>query len=642
MRRNEFSDGRNVEFDHRQEIQAAQVKLLFDQLPSALLATVVNAAILIAVLWREVSRPLLVGWLLVILLHALARYGHGRAYRRSTSWNAESLRWARQYLYGVATNGLLWGFASFFFFTAHSYVHQVFLAFVLMGMVSGGISTLSAVRGAYLVFAVPALFPYGVQLLRAGGELHMAMAVMMVVYLTVMTTIGHRLYATGRESLRLRFENLGLLQDLTSVKERQEVVNRELAAQVVEKHTAQAELQKAYGELETRVEERTAELAKSEEALRNADRRKDEFLAMLGHELRNPLAPIRNVLQIMQNPDVPDFKVNWAREVIDRQVNRLTRIVDDLLDVSRIVYGKINLRETPLEIATLINQAVDGSMPFIEERQQKLSLRMPKETLWVKGDLVRLEQVISNLINNAAKYSEVGEPIRIEVAASENWVTVRVQDNGIGISSEVMPYIFDLFTQANHSLAGTQSGLGIGLTVVKRLVETHGGRVEAHSQGLGRGSEFLVHLPRREAPTQTKTRVQQHSQSDGSKDPIRVLVVDDNEDAVESLALLLSLEGYTVVTACNGVTALAEALRFRPQVVLLDIGMPGMDGYEVARALRAREQTTSMTLIALTGYGQPEDRARAEAAGFTDHLTKPVNPDVLYTRLKAHLARLDA
>ena len=638
MRRNEFSDGHNVEFD--QEIQAAQVKLLFEQLPAALLATVVNAAILIAVLWREVSQPLLVGWLLVILLHALARYGHGRAYRRSTSWSAESLRWARQYLYGVATNGLLWGFASFFFFTAHSYVHQVFLAFVLMGMVSGGISTLSAVRGAYLVFAVPALIPYGVQLLRAGGESHLAMAVMLVVYLTVMTTIGHRLYATGRESLRLRFENLGLLQDLTSAKERQEVVNRELAAQVVEKHTAQAALQKAYAELETRVEERTAELAESEEALRNADRRKDEFLAMLGHELRNPLAPIRNVLQIMQNPDVPDFKVNWAREVIDRQVNRLTRIVDDLLDVSRIVYGKINLRKTPLEIAALINQAVDGSMPFIEERQQKLSLRMPKEALWVKGDLVRLEQVISNLLNNAAKYSEVGEQIRIEVAASENWVTVRVQDNGIGISSEVMPYIFDLFTQANHSLAGTPSGLGIGLTVVKRLVEMHGGRVEAHSQGTGHGSEFSVHLPRWEALAQTKIRVHQDiNPAQGSKDPIRVLVVDDNQDAVESLELLLTFEGYTVKTACNGVTALAEAVVFQPQVVLLDIGMPGMDGYEVARELRAREQTNSMTIIALTGYGQPEDRARAEAAGFTDHLTKPVHPDVLYALMKAHLGQ---
>src|SRR5215510_14880622 len=243
IRRNEFSDGHNVEFD--QEIQAAQVKLLFEQLPSALFATVVNAAILIAVLWKEVSQTLLVGWLLVILLHALIRYGHRRAYLRSTSSSTKSLRWARQYLYGVATIGLLWGFAGFFFFTAHSYVHQVFLAFVLMGMVSGGISTLSAFPGAYLLFAVPALLPYGVQLLRAGGELHLAMAVMMVVYLTVMTTIGHRLYATGRESLRLRFENLGLLKDLTSAKERQEVVNRELAAHAAQKPTAKAELKKA-------------------------------------------------------------------------------------------------------------------------------------------------------------------------------------------------------------------------------------------------------------------------------------------------------------------------------------------------------------------------------------------------------------
>jgi CheY-like chemotaxis protein len=203
----------------------------------------------------------------------------------------------------------------------------------------------------------------------------------------------------------------------------------------------------------------------------------------------------------------------------------------------------------------------------------------------------------------------------------------------------VMPYIFDLFAQANPSLAGTQSGLGIGLTLVKRLVEMHGGRVEAHSQGTGHGSEFLVHLPRREALAQTPIHVQQDNPAIGSKSPIRVLVVDDNQDAVETLALLLSLEGYTVVTACNGVTALAEAVGFQPQVVLLDIGMPGMDGYEVARELRAQEQTSSMTIIALTGYGQPEDRAHAQAAGFTDHLTKPVNPDVLYSLLKVYVAQ---
>src|SRR5262249_49168410 len=209
--------------------------------------------------------------------------------------------------------------------------------------------------------------------------------------------------------------------------------------------------------------------------------------------------------------EVPEYTVKWAREIIDRQVNRLARMVDDLLDVSRIVYGKIGLRQTFLAIATVIDQAVEASLPFIEGRSQKLSVRIPEETLWVKGDPVRLEQVICNLLNNAAKYSEVGEQIRLEVEATDNWVTVHVRDNGIGIPPEVMPYIFDLFAQADRSLARTQSGLGIGLTVVKRLVEMHGGHVEARSRGTGHGSEFLVHLPRGQVPTETEVRIPHHN-----------------------------------------------------------------------------------------------------------------------------------
>jgi signal transduction histidine kinase/ActR/RegA family two-component response regulator len=629
-----------VQCDHVREIRAAQVRLLYEQLPPALIATIVNAAILIVVLWREVSQVVLIGWLLAICLVAYVRYGRRRAYLRDASANAESMRWGRHYLYGVAANGVLWGFAGSFFFTEHSYVHQVFLAFVLMGMVSGSTSTLSPMRGAYLVFLIPALFPYAARLVSVGSELHLAMAGMLVLYVTMMAIISDRFYATVAESLRLRFDNLGLLDDLRQAKERQELANQELAAQVAEKLSAQDALEKAYAELERRVEERTAELAKSEEALRNADRRKDEFLAMLGHELRNPLAPIRNALQLMHKPGVSDSLVKWGREIIDRQIDHLTRLVDDLLDVSRIVHGKISLQEATFDITTVINQAVEGSRPLIEARHQKLSVRIPEELIWVKGDLVRLAQVVSNLLNNAAKYSDVGERIRLDVLASERWVTIRVQDSGIGIQSDVLPHVFDLFAQADHSLARTQGGLGIGLTLVKRLVEMHDGRVEAHSQGPGYGSEFLVHLPRRTAPAETLMPESLDKRVVGSEEPLRVLVVDDNHDAVESLALLMRLEGHTVAVAFDGVAALAEAARFQPQVVLLDIGMPGMDGYQVARELRAREPTKSTVIVALTGYGQPEDRARSDAAGFTDHLTKPVNPESLMAVLKAHTAGL--
>jgi signal transduction histidine kinase/ActR/RegA family two-component response regulator len=625
-------------FEQKQGIRAAQIQLLYEQLPPAIFASVVNAAILVAVLWKEVSHTLLLVWLVVILLVAWGRYVLRRSYVRNVSTNAKSPGWGKHYLFGVVANAALWGFAGLFFFTPNNYVYQVFLAFVLLGMVSGSVSTLSSLRDAHLLFLVPALLPYAVRLLSVKDGLHLAMAGMLTVYVAMMSIIGHRLHAAVTESLRLRFYNLDLLQDLTLAKDRQEAANQELAAQVAQKLSAQDELQKAYAELERRVEERTAELKKSEEALRDADRRKDEFLAMLGHELRNPLAPIRNALQLMNKSGVSDSALKWTREVIDRQIDRLTRLVDDLLDVSRIVYGKISLQQTTLEIATVVNHAIEGSLPFIEARRQKLAVHVPEERLWVKGDLVRLEQVISNVIENAAKYSDSGEQITLAVEASQQSITVRVRDHGMGIAADMLPYVFDLFVQGNRSLARTHGGLGIGLTVVRRLVEMHGGRVEAHSEGPGHGAEFLVHLPRQPAPAQTEMRAPRMDQVPGSAEEWRVLVVDDNQDAVETLALLMKFEGYTVSTACDGVTALAEAARFKPHVVLLDIGMPGMDGYQVAQQLRSRE-SSSIIVIAITGYGQPDDRGRAKAAGFTDHLTKPVHPELLSAALKTHLQR---
>jgi signal transduction histidine kinase len=610
-----------VGFDHTQEIRSSQVRLLFEQLPSALFATVVNATILIAVLQREFPGPLLWSWFLATLAVAALRYGQMRRYFRASPDSVQWPVWRRWHFYGVAANGLLWGFAGFFFFTAHNYTDQVFLAFVLVGMAAGGIATLSSVRGAYLVFLMPALLPYAVRLVTAGAGLHLAMAGMLVVYVLMMGIISDRLYATVAESLGLRFANVDLLHDLMDAKERQE--------------TAQNALQKSHTELERRVEERTEDLAKSEESLRNADRRKDEFLAMLAHELRNPLAPIRNAMQIMRKPGVSDDVAAWAAQVIDRQVDHLTRLVDDLLDVSRIVHGKISLKDEILEIASIINEAVEGSRPLLDARRQELSVRIPEETVRVKGDHVRLAQIVSNLLNNAAKYSETGQRIWLDVETSERWVAIRVRDNGIGISSDLLPYVFDLFAQANHNLARTQGGLGLGLTLVKRLVEMHGGRVQVWSKGLGHGSEFFVQLPRVIVPEPTEVRVP-YTEEGGREAPIRVLVVDDNSDALESMAMLMRFEGHTVAVASDGASALAEAAQFHPQVVLLDIGMPGMDGYDVARELRARH-SERMVIIALTGYGQPEDRERTKAAGFTDHVTKPIDPGALNEIMKAHL-----
>ncbi|HYE33961.1 HAMP domain-containing sensor histidine kinase [Methylocaldum sp.] len=489
-------DGRMPESEHTREIRAAQTRLLYQQVSSGLIATVVNATILVLILWKEVSEILLTGWLLTVGVVVLGRYGLLRAYLQANPTSVDSPRWARLFLLGVAANGALWGLAGFFLFVEQSYVHQIFLGFMLGGMVAGAMSTLSSFRGAFLVFLLPALLPYTLQVLRHGEDVHLAMGAMLLLFVVMMWTISERLYATVAESLQLRFDNLDLLGDLTWARDRQKIINQELSAQIAEKQRAQRELQEACEKLEQRVRERTEKLARSEEALRDANRRKDEFLAMLGHELRNPLAPIRNAVKIMRKTGMSEPRLDWARDIIDRQVDHLARLVDDLLDVSRIVQGKISLHATTLDLATAINQAVEASRPLIEARHHELFVTMPEGRLQVKGDQVRLAQVISNLLNNAAKYTDTGGKIWLTAEASRDRVSIRVRDNGVGIPEKLLSHIFDLFTQADQSLARAQGGLGIGLTLVKRLVEMHGGEVEAQSPGPGQGSEFSIHLPR--------------------------------------------------------------------------------------------------------------------------------------------------
>src|SRR5215510_6110514 len=355
--------------NHAEEIHAAQVGLLYDQIPSALIATTINAAILIVVMWGQIPKALLIIWLLLIFGVDASRYALRRAYLRNRPPIAESRRWGRRSVYGVAANGILWGFAGYFFFVPDSYAYQVFMAFVLGGMVSGAISTLSPVRGAYLAFLIPAVVPYALRLISIRTELHLAMGAMLLLYVIMMWVISGRVYSTVVESLRLRFLNLSLLQDLTQARERQERANDELVAQIAEKLSAQQALQKANAELEERVQERTEKLARSEEALRNADQRKDEFLAMLGHELRNPLAPIRNAVQLMHMRGITDSTMKWSREIMDRQIGHLTRLVDDLLDVSRIGQGKISLQETVLDLASAIDHAVEATRPLFAARR---------------------------------------------------------------------------------------------------------------------------------------------------------------------------------------------------------------------------------------------------------------------------------
>jgi len=381
----------------------------------------------------------------------------------------------------------------------------------------------------------------------------------------------------------------------------------------------------------------------AEESLREADRRKDEFLAMLAHELRNPLAPILNAVSILNRPDLSVEQFEWSRGVIERQVEHLTRLVDDLLDVSRITQGKITLRKEKLDLMKVVGRALETSRPLIDARKHQLTVSIPSETVILNGDLLRLAQVVSNLINNAAKYTDEGGAIWLSAGRVGDEVILRVRDNGMGIPVEELPHVFDLFIQAGRSLDRAQGGLGIGLTLARSIVELHGGRIEALSDGPGRGSEFVIHLPVFSfQPLRGDALGEVHESFMGIEAAApalsirrRVLVVDDNADSAESLALALTLEGHDAKLAYDGPGAVEVALAFKPQVALLDIGLPGMNGYELARQLRQRPGGRDMALIALTGYGQAEDRRKSREAGFDHHLTKPVNYDTLVTLINS-------
>jgi PAS domain S-box-containing protein len=362
--------------------------------------------------------------------------------------------------------------------------------------------------------------------------------------------------------------------------------------------------------------------------LDDANRRKDEFLAMLSHELRNPLAPIRLATSILKDPKLGPSVGEQARSVIERQVVHMVRLVDDLLDISRITRGLIELRKEPVELATVLRSALETTRALIAEGTQRLEAHIPDELATVFADPTRLEQVFSNLLHNAAKYTPHGGRIELTAFATPKTVTVRVRDEGIGMEPDLLAHVFDLFVQGDTSLHRSQGGLGIGLTLVRHLLGLHEGTVVAHSAGVDRGSEFVVTLPVHVAASRTSS-VEPPPAPAPAAPPLRMLVVDDNVDAAELMMYILTAEGHVVEVAHDGPSALERAALARPEVVLLDIGLPGMDGYEVARRLKREPTTRDAMLIALTGYGQEEHRLRAAEAGFALHLTKPLEPRVL-------------
>lgn len=368
-------------------------------------------------------------------------------------------------------------------------------------------------------------------------------------------------------------------------------------------------------------------------ALRDADRRKDEFLATLAHELRNPLAPIRNSLHILRLKQREDASLQQICEMMERQVAHLIRLVDDLMEVSRITRGKVGLQMEPLEIAAPLHAAIEASTPLIEASRHQLAISLPAKPLIVNGDAVRLSQIFSNLLNNSAKYMRDGGQIWLNVREERGFVVVSVRDTGVGIPYEMLPRIFEMFTQVDRSERRAQGGLGIGLTLVESLVKMHGGDVEAHSPGIDQGSEFIVRLPLCAETVHSSLKLPDiHPQLLTNR---RVLVVDDNIDAALSLASLLNLLGADTRIVNNGPAALEILPRYRPTMVILDIGMPGMDGYEVARRIRSQVEWNHVLLVALTGWGQEEDRHRTMQAGFNYHLLKPADMKILQALLAA-------
>jgi PAS domain S-box-containing protein len=372
-------------------------------------------------------------------------------------------------------------------------------------------------------------------------------------------------------------------------------------------------------------------LKNTELALLEADRRKDEFLATLSHELRNPLAPIRNAVRILDSDAADERQRKWGREVIARQVQRMSLLLDDLLDVSRITRDQLELKKDYVDLKAVVGVAVETARPLLDAKKHQLSINLPSGKVTLEADPLRLSQVIGNLLTNAAKYTDAGGRITLTASLANAELLISIRDTGIGLTPESIPGLFTMFSQVNSAVDRAEGGLGIGLALVKGLVALHGGRVEARSEGLGRGSEFIVHLPQKVLAPKS-TAVVEDTRGAANAPAIRrcrVLVADDNRDAAESLGMVLRFAGYEAFMAFSGAEALDIGARERPQAAIIDIGMPGMSGHEVARRMRLEAWGKNAVLIALTGWGQEQDKQAAKAAGFDEHLTKPVDPDAV-------------
>lgn len=587
-----------TEHPRQQQVHAAETRLLYDNALTGIVATIVIAVLLAYAQWSVKPRWVVLPWLLYVLMVSGARYTLVRRYRRETPADIDSRRWSVAFSIGAAMAAAGWVAAAVVLYVPARPLNEAFLVLVVGGVMLGGASLLAARPEAFLTFLLPTGLFTSLRLASEGDEGHLIMGSLTAVFTAATLTTTWRFHRVIESSFKLRFENQDLIESLQTAKDQAEATNREL---------------------EQRVRDRTAKLME-------ADQRKDEFLATLAHELRNPLAPIRFALENLKLV-TPSPTAARARDVIERQVRQLVRLVDDLLDVSRISANKIQLRREPHELARLMDTAVESIMPLAMAAEQTLEVSLPPAPIHVYGDDTRLVQIFANILNNAVKFTPRGGHIWFTAEQQSENAVVNIRDTGIGIAAAALPSVFDMFQQAEPTLERSAGGLGIGLTLARRLVEMHEGQIRIRSPGVGQGTEVEIRLPISAAQQPEAVADKPLAEEVGRK--LRVLIVEDNLDAAEMLDLAVSGLGHISRQAHDGATAIALAREFEPDVIFLDIGLPVMNGYAVAQALRDRPEFTDVYIAAVTGWGQEEDRRKARDAGFDSHFTKPLSPTVL-------------
>jgi signal transduction histidine kinase len=584
--------------DHRPKVLTAQTRLLYENANTGAGITAVIAALLAYAQWRVIRPAVIVPWLVYMLVVSLARFVLARQYWQASPSEAASAHWHTAFVAGTALAAIGWAAAGVVLYPPSPPMNEILVVFVIGGVMLGSASLLAARPEAFLTFLLPTGLAASWRVASEGDEQHLIMGFLGVVFTLATLITTWRFHLAIETSFTLQFANQNLIESLRKAKDDTEALNREL---------------------EIRVRDRTARLLE-------ADQRKDEFLATLAHELRNPLAPIRFALDALKSESSPAATAH-ARDVIERQVGQLVRLVDDLLDVSRITANKIQLRREPLDLARVMALAVESITPLAKAADHRLEVQWPADAIYIEGDLARLVQLFVNVLHNAVKFTPRHGHISFTAERQTDVAVVRVRDTGVGIAAEVLPRVFDMFHQAEPALERSTGGLGIGLTLARRLVELHDAQIEIRSPGIGQGTDVEIRLPISTQPAAAVAAAAVRPPAAGRR--LRVLIVEDNVDAAEMMELVVSQSGHITRVAHDGASAVEAATAFLPDVIFLDIGLPVMNGYAVARSVRALPQCRHVHIAAVTGWGQEEDRRKAQEAGCDSHLTKPLSPATL-------------